>query len=231
LIEALRIDEVGESSGLATVWIGVEFGALSFKEGSFIAHKCHTFIDRWGIQDYHIEIRESHVMRQAGNRFLDPVYLSNPIFSAHNPYTATLGIPISTKNRPWAEGTGGIYLSAGGDDNDIYLITARHVVFPLDKDDNKEYVCVRNDSDTGSKARDNVVILGTSGFNEKLAVIDKQIIGQQYAIKSAEGRIEFYKDMDNSMSVKACKYAGWDSSANLGLAMDRYVMVYSAIVP
>src|SRR5713101_5347039 len=33
-IEALRIVEVGESSGLATIWIGVEFGALSFKEGS-----------------------------------------------------------------------------------------------------------------------------------------------------------------------------------------------------
>lgn len=35
-IDALRIGEVGESSGTAIVWIGVEFGALSFKEGSVL---------------------------------------------------------------------------------------------------------------------------------------------------------------------------------------------------
>lgn len=58
-IDALRIGEVGEPSGAAIVWIGVEFGALSSKEGSVVAHKCRTFIDSYGIHDYHVEIRES----------------------------------------------------------------------------------------------------------------------------------------------------------------------------
>jgi len=106
-IEALRIVEVGESSGPAIVWIGVEFGALSFEEGSVVALKCRTLIDSHDIHDYHVEIRESRVMRQAGNRFFDPVPLSDPTFTARDPYTATLGIPISAKNRHWAEGTGG----------------------------------------------------------------------------------------------------------------------------
>lgn len=204
-IEALRIVEVGESSSLATVWIGVEFGALSFKEGSIVAHECRTYINSWGIHDYQVEIRGSRVMRQAGNRFLDPVHLSDPTFTARNPFTATLGIPISAMDRPWAEGAGGFYLSAGGNDKDIYLVTARHVVLPLDKDDNKEYER-RNDS----KVREDVVILGTSGFNEKLAKIDYEIMGQRSAIIDAKERIQLVEDKDDSASVKERGYAGQD---------------------
>ena len=185
-IDAVRIVQVGESSGPAIVWIGIEFGALSFEEGSIVAQNCHTFIkSHYHIHDYYVEIRESRVMRQAGNRFLDPVPWSDPTSTARDPYTATLGIPISTKGRPWAEGTGGFYLSVGGDDKDIYLVTARHVVFSLDKDDNKLY-----EHKYDSKAREDVVVLGTSSFNEKLAAIDYDIRGQEYAITDAQERIE-----------------------------------------
>ena len=198
-IDALTIVEVGQkSSGLATVWIGVEFGALSFKEGSVVAQKCLTYIiDSWGIRDCRVEIRESRVMRQAGNRCLNPVYLSDATFNVRNPYTATLGIPISAKDRPWAEGTGGFYLSAGGDDKNIYLVTARHVVLPVDKDDNKEY-----ERNNNSKPRQDIVILGTSGFNEKLAAIDYEIEGKQYVITDAKARISLVKGKDDPESVK-----------------------------
>ncbi|KZT29800.1 hypothetical protein NEOLEDRAFT_1153698 [Neolentinus lepideus HHB14362 ss-1] len=184
-IDAVRIAEVGESSGLATVWIGVEFGALSFEEGSAVAFKCRTN-------------PESRVMRQAGNRFLDPVPLSDPTFMARDPYTATLGIPISAKDRPWAEGTDGFYLSTGGDDKDIYLVTALHVVLPLEQDDNNE--CEHTNT---SKTREDVVILGTSGFNEKLAAIDYEIRGQEYAFTDADERIESVQDMDDLRSAGA----------------------------
>jgi hypothetical protein len=203
-IEALRIVEAGESSSQATVWIGVDFGALSFKEGSVVAHKCRAYIDSYGIHDYQVEIRESRVMR-SGNRFLNPVPLSDPTFTARNPYTATLGIPISAKDRPWTEGTGGFYLSAGGNDKDIYLVTARHVVLPLDTDDNKEYER-RNDS----KAREDVVILGTSGFNEKLAAIDYEIMGRQFAIADAEERIQSVEGKVDPTSEAERRDAGQD---------------------
>lgn len=204
-IEALRIVEVGESSGPAIVWIGVEFGALSFKEGSVVAHECRTLIDNHGIHDYHVEIWESRIMRQVSNRFFNPVPLSDPTLTARDPYTATLGIPISTKNRPWAEGTGGFYLSTGGDDKDIYLVTARHVVLPLDEDDNKEYERGNN-----SKAREDVVVLGTSGFNEKLAAIDYEIEGQDFEIIDAEERIELFKYVDKPNSVTECESVKYD---------------------
>ena len=129
--------------------------------------------------------------------FLDPVPLFDATFTVRDPYTATLGIPISAKDRPWAEGTGGFYLSAGGDDSDIYLVTARHVVLPLDKGDNKEYEC-KDDS----QAREDVVVLGTSGLNEKLAVIDYEIRGQNSAITYARRRIESVKDMEDIKLVR-----------------------------
>jgi hypothetical protein len=94
-MDALRIVEVGKSSGLAIVWIGVEFGALSFEEGSVVAVQCRTFINSYIIPNYHVEIWESRIMEQAGNRFFDPVPLSDPTFTTRDPYTATLGIPIS----------------------------------------------------------------------------------------------------------------------------------------
>ena len=195
-IEALRIVEVGESSDLAIVWIGVEFGALSFKEGSVVALECRRLIDSYKIHDYHVEIRESRVMRQAGNRSLNSVPFSDPTFTARDPYTATLGIPISTQRKPWTEGTGGFFFSADGDDKDIYLVTARHVVLPLDKGD-KEYDC-KDDSQT----REDVVVLGTSGLNEKLAVIDYEIRGQNSAITYARRRIESVKDMEDIKLVR-----------------------------
>ncbi|KDQ59745.1 hypothetical protein JAAARDRAFT_127232 [Jaapia argillacea MUCL 33604] len=201
-IDALRIADVGEASSLVIVWIGVEFGALSFKEGSVAALDCRALIDSYGIHDYHVEIRESRVMRLAGNRFLDPVPLSDPTFTARNPYTATLGIPISTKNRPWAEGSGGFYLGAGGDDKNIYLVTARHVVLPLDKNDNKEY---ERKHDSG--VREDVVVLGTSGFNEKLTSIDYEIRGQEFAITDAEERVELVKGIDDPASVRELRKA------------------------
>ena len=92
-IDAVRVVQVGESSGPAIVWISVKFGALSFEEGSIVAQNCHMSIN-------------------------------------------------------------GHY----------------HVIFPFDKDDNKPYER-KNDS----KAREDVVVLSTSNFNEKLAAIDYDI--------------------------------------------------------
>ncbi|KAM5540702.1 hypothetical protein V8D89_005733 [Ganoderma adspersum] len=198
-IDVVRIAEVRESSGLAIVWIGVEVGALSFEEGSVVAHNCRTFIDSYDIPDYHVEIRESSAMKQAGNslRFLDPVPLSDATFAARDPYTATLGIPLAAKDTPCVEGTGGFYLSAGGDDRNIYLVTARHVVLPAGKDDNQEY-----ERKNHSTARKDIVVLGTSGFDEKLAAIDHAIEFQNAEVIDALERMELVKDAEDLLSVR-----------------------------
>ena len=212
-IDVLRIVEVGESSGPAIVWIGVESGALSFEEGSVVAHNCRTLIDSYDIPDYHVEIRKSSAVKQAGNslRFLDPAPLSDPTFAARDPYTATLGIPLAAKDCPGVEGTGGFYLSAGGDDKNIYLVTARHVVLPGGKDDNQEYE--RKDQST---PREDIIVLGTSGFDEKLAAIDHAIEFQNAEAIDALERMELVKDAEDLQSVRERE----DAERQLGKAKE-----------
>ena len=207
-LEALRIVNVDELSGPPIVWIGVEPGALSFEEGSRVAVGCHTLIHSHGISDYYVEIRESRIVRLAGNRLLDPVPSTDPTFTARDPYTATLGIPISPKDRPWSGGTGGFYLSAGGNDSSIYLVTARHVVLPSGKDDNNEYF-----RQNTSKAREEVVVLGTSAFDSKLEVIQHEINGQECAITDAKERMHLYWGKEDTKSVRARAQAEKDREA------------------
>lgn len=199
-LDLVHICNIGEPSGPAIVWIGVEFGALSFQRGSEVAISCQNLIESSGIQDCYVEIRESCVMTNGGNRFLNPVPLSNPTFTAQDPYTATLGIPISAKDTSWAEGTGGFYLSAGGEDNNIYLLTARHVVLPIDTNNdnfnNQEYYRENN-----AKARQDILVLGTSAFDNKLTAIDYEISGQRFAITDANERMAAVKGMEDTMSV------------------------------
>ncbi|PWW71674.1 hypothetical protein C7212DRAFT_287856 [Tuber magnatum] len=204
-LDALRIPNVGEPSGPAIVWIGVEFGALSFEEGSKVAMKCYELTCSYGIRDYHVEIRESSIVRQAGNRFFNPVHFSDPTFAAIDPYTATLGIPIATRNRPWAEGTGGFYLCAGGSDRNIYLVTARHVVWRSEEDNNQEYIRENN-----SQPREEVIVLGTSGFNNKLADIDYAMKEQLSIISDAKEGMQCVRGLDDPMSVREYKVAEKD---------------------
>jgi len=55
-----------------------------------------------------------------------------------------------------------------------------------------------------------VIVLGTSGFNEKLAAIDYEIRGQESAIADAEERIESVKDADDPKLVREREMAGRD---------------------
>ncbi|KAF9065111.1 hypothetical protein BDP27DRAFT_81613 [Rhodocollybia butyracea] len=197
-LDALTIAKVGdESSGLATVWIGVEFGALSYEEGSNVAHRIlQGIIGQWHIEDCRVEIRESRVMRQIGNKFLNLVHFNHATFTIRSPYTATLGSPISTKDRLWDEGTGGFYFSAGGNDSNIYLVTARHVVLPLGQDDNEEY-----EQPDDNKLR--VVIHGTTSFDENLAAFDREIKEKEFVIKDIQDRIRLMKDKNDFVWVEA----------------------------
>ena len=205
-IDAVRIVEVGGSSGPAIVWIGVEFGAPSFKEGNIVAQNCHTFIisSHYHIHDYCLEIRVSHIVGQAGNRFFDPVPLSNPTFTARDPYTETLGISISAKDRPWAEGTGGFDLSAGGNYKVIYLVTARHVVLPLAGDDNKPYK--RKDD---SKARRRCCSRHL-WLRRELTAIDYDVKGQEYTVTDAQGRVKSVEGQIDPYSIGERQAAGQD---------------------
>jgi hypothetical protein len=209
-LDAIRIVTAGESSSPAIIWIGVDFNSLTFEEGSVIAYKCRPIVDGYGISNYHVEIRESRVRKLSGCNFLEPVPFSDPTFTAREPFTATLGIPVAAMNRS-SQGTGGFFISAGGDDPSIYLVTARHVVLPA-KEGNQPFVRKNN-----SQPRTDIVVLSDSGFNEKIVAIDEDIKEQQSKIIDAMERYEMVKDADDSRSVKESQ------AANHGLQHAREV--------
>ncbi len=83
-----------------------------------------------------VEIRESLVTRSAGPRLLQPSETYEPLAF---PLTSALGINIGCEAAPGTAGTGGLFVRRRGAKDKLYLVTARHVVFPTD--DERHYVC------------------------------------------------------------------------------------------
>ncbi|KAH7888331.1 hypothetical protein F5I97DRAFT_2002004 [Phlebopus sp. FC_14] len=109
--------------------------------GSEVALACKAVLVEHGIEEVDVEIRESLVTRSVGPKLLEPGLTSDPTTKFRICLTPTLGLSISNAAMPWAEGTGGFFITSGGADSKVFLVTARHVVFKPDKDDNKEYEC------------------------------------------------------------------------------------------
>ncbi|KAF3086826.1 hypothetical protein TWF706_011352 [Orbilia oligospora] len=125
------------SLGPPIVWIGVQPGILSYWKAAITALKCQEVIDANSIADCFVEIRSSAVTRSSGGgggggggggvRFIDLFKVRDPLREGKDPFTATLSFPISAKETLDTVGSAGVFLDGGGEDNNIYLVTARHV--------------------------------------------------------------------------------------------------------
>ena len=194
--DVVRIANVGEPSGPVVIWVGIEPGTLGFDDGAVVALKCRDVLDNYHIHGVHIELRESRITKQAGRRFLNPIIgpVPGPDLTAmvRESFTATLGIPISTKKMPWVEGTGGFYISAGGNNKKVYLVTARHVVLPKEEEANVEWTWKNT-----SEHRYDVVVLGNSALNRKVTAIDTEVQDQQDNIGDIQSLIDLVAGRDD----------------------------------
>ncbi|KAK0493972.1 hypothetical protein EDD18DRAFT_378549 [Armillaria luteobubalina] len=91
---------------------------------------------------------------------------------------------------PDIEGTGGFFMTKGGDSKKLLLDTARHVVFPTDKGPNTMF-----ERKSESQPRVNVLLLGDTSYQELLASIRTRIrrLGiivehEERLAKAAEGK-------------------------------------------
>ncbi|KAK6531374.1 Tripartite DNA replication factor [Arthrobotrys megalospora] len=198
------VDET--SPGPAIVWIGVETGSLSFVEGAIVAANCQNFITRHNIPDCYVEIRESRVVTNARTKFMKPPGDLAIDFTERDPFLATLSLPICATNQPDRVGSGGFYISAGGDDKEIYLVTARHVVL---------------DDGGGESGEDevihgrNVSILGNDQFVEHLADLDAFIANLDYEIiRDNEMMPELVENHDDE-AKRELEHRLWVSARNL----------------
>ena len=170
------------------LWIGVMPKSLSGDAGSDVAFQCQDLLLEYGITDVDVEICESVVTCSAGPALLTPaVYSSDATVDVCLPLTTTLGIPICAQATPWTQGSGGFFITEDGDTERLLLITAHHVVFPPDHDDNISFEH-RNDTQHCY----NILLFSDAAFSKYLESIkdkikDQEVLAEYYqaCIRSA----------------------------------------------
>ncbi|KAK0225014.1 hypothetical protein EDD85DRAFT_980166 [Armillaria nabsnona] len=195
--DVVRIRNVGESSAPVILWIGVIPASLSGNDGVVVASKCRELLVEYDIADVDVEIRESVVTRSAGPKLFTSAYYSDSTVDVREPLTTTLGLPICAQSTPWAEGTGGFFITEGGNTERLLLVTARHVVFTPDKNDNKHFEH-KNDS----QHRYNVTLFSDAAFNKYLGSIQAEIEGKAFMARYKERCIRAVEGKDDPAANK-----------------------------
>ncbi|KAF9778736.1 hypothetical protein BJ322DRAFT_1014326 [Thelephora terrestris] len=166
--DVVRIGDAGEPTARVILWIGVTPTSLSGDDGVIVAYKCKGILQEYNINKVNVEIRESVVSLSAGPKLLTSAsnYFSDPIADVREPLTTTLGLPICAQSTPWVEGTGGFFITEGENTERLLLVTARHVILPQDKNENKHFEFKDDDQN-----RCNVTLFGDVAFSNYLKSI------------------------------------------------------------
>jgi len=183
--DLVRIGKVGDSSPPVILWIGVKPKTLTREDANIAALSCLNILLEFNITDVHVEIRESSVTRSASPKLLPPVFSSNPTVDVRHTLTHALSLPISAQATPFATGTGGFFMAEGGDSNKLLLITARHVVLPLNEVANDKFK--RKDM---SEPRFDVLLLGDKAYGRYLASIMARIAAHATTVEYGYLRIK-----------------------------------------
>ena len=155
------------------------------------------------IIDVDVDFRESFYTREAGPQLLQPVDDLDPLVDVVSPLTPALGLHISTKARPDAQGTMALYLAEGGDSDNLLGLSCRHVLIGS-KEANIDYVC-----HPSAPSRD-VLLLGKRAFTNLVDSIKFRIGRHGIAIQHWRNRIEWFMEREkgtNTVDVEKAKAA------------------------
>lgn len=164
-LDVIRIGIVGKASAPIILWIGILPGSLSGQIGRNVALDAHKILQDRGINDIHVEIRESHVIKAA--KLLTPVNMPKSIAAVASPLTSTLGISVCTDS---SQGTGGFYVTQSGVSNKVFLITARHIISQPSLENNRIIKCTYP-----GQPHHEVSLLNDDTYNTFLASIKHEI--------------------------------------------------------
>ena len=201
--DIVRIGYVDEHYGDVILWIGVwrpdpRRGAtpLSYDVAINVALKCKKLLEQYGIMDVDVELRESDIIQSVGRQLLEPTDEIDPTSTLREPLTATLGLTICAKLTPWAEGTGSFFLEVddGNGKKSLFLVTARHVVFP--QSDNRHFEHMSE-----SQPRHNVLLLSESSFQRHLISIKEVIDSQAFTIDYQKRRMEYMAGREDPTAI------------------------------
>ena len=121
-----------------TIWVGVLPNTLTGDVAFHSSNDILGLLKEHGITDVDVAYRESVVRDLSGPELFAPVSDFDPLKAIIDPVTTALGLPIAGLKTLKIEGTMGFYFRAG---EELYAVTARHVLFPKDEG-NKLYTYV-----------------------------------------------------------------------------------------
>lgn len=192
--DVVRIGNAKEPSAPVILWIGVMPQSLSGNEGTAVASMCRDLLTEHAITDIEVEIRESVVTRSAGPKLLSSALSSDATANIREPLATTLGLTICAQTTPWDEGTGGFFITEGGNTKRLLLVTARHIVFPPDENKrNNKHFTHRN----SSQRRHNVLLFGNSAFVGYLESMKAEIEVMEDVAQYQERRVDAMDGRDD----------------------------------
>ncbi|KAG9080475.1 hypothetical protein FRC06_006532 [Ceratobasidium sp. 370] len=114
--------------GPVTIWVGVFPGSTTPTAAHHAAQSVLALLQKYQITDVDVDFRESIYTRNVGPRLLKPIPDTDPLVDVVSPLTPALGLRISTRARPNAQGTMALYLAKGGGSNRLLGLSCRHVL-------------------------------------------------------------------------------------------------------
>lgn len=118
-----------------TIWVGVQKNTTTGDMAYESSQDILSLLKEHDIDDVDVAFRESETRFLAGPRLLAPVDDESNLKNVIHSLTTALGLPIAGEKTPESQGTMGFYFRRG---NELYGVTARHVLFDLDHA-NKEF--------------------------------------------------------------------------------------------
>ncbi|KAI0290308.1 hypothetical protein BC826DRAFT_1106543 [Russula brevipes] len=189
--EIVRIGDAGNTrdGGDLTLWIGVwdwrirrRPAPLAYDVAIDAAFKCKALLLEHGIEDVDVEMR-------------DPPTTWTPTAFLREPFTTTLGIPIRHMDASMAGGTGGLFLQVDDPDGKkLFLVTARHVVFP--RSDNSLF-----ERKSDRQPRRDVHVVSVLWFRRHLMSIQKKITSEAYIINYQKNCMNSMADREDATAM------------------------------
>ncbi|KAI0001528.1 hypothetical protein BJV74DRAFT_944493 [Russula compacta] len=190
-VDVVRFAIVGKAPGPPVLWIGVMPQSLSGKDAHTAAVDCKKLLESYQITDIEVEFRESIFTRSAGPKLLKSVSSTNATAGIRGPLTPTLGLRIAAQATSYSEGTGALYISEGHNSDKVYILSARHVVFPPNAGNNELF----NHMNVTWRRR-KVLLLGPKAFQTLLKSTMVEIGTWQISIGSYEQGLAGLPDDD-----------------------------------
>jgi hypothetical protein len=189
-------DRGKKTEGPVVIWVGVCPASLQAEDAFISGNMILEVLVSFQINDVEVEYRESIYRRSAGPALLHPASEIDATLDFCGPFTPALGLSIAPSNRPYTQGTMGLYFAEGGGSNTVLGLTCRHVLFEMDTQTNSNYELV-----TGAP-RTNVQPLGTDAFENLLESIKTRIRNLADSVIRCTWQIEQLEEREGGGDVE-----------------------------